>query len=316
MTASSPPYAHPPYTLGSELASATVLLLVFIAYKLSLWQEAGKGGEGGSSSLSWSEDGVFGALHAVPLFLASTIVCFHTCTKAFCPLATGANAQRSPDRFLFWLRVLILVGNIVQFAPYLEFHGPGGGDMAAGTGIKRGPKQDVDASTTPSSTLSTSSSSFWSGLEGAALGLGYEHTIAFHRLMGWSTTFWLMLHSIGYIVAYLAEGRAMTMLLPGSDKSNMNVVGWIGSLLLDFMAVTALYQVSRRSYSLFALFHWLWVPFALCCILHVPQGTMVILPTLALFIIDRLPLISGAGAGILCGTRVTATAIHVSDDVF
>ncbi|KAJ3365517.1 ferric/cupric-chelate reductase [Allomyces arbusculus] len=343
MTATSPS-THLPYTLGSKLASVTVLLLIFLAYTLSLWQEADKGGEGGSSSLSWSADGVIGVVYAVPLFLASTIVCVqYARTKAFYPFATGSNAQRSPDRVLFWLRVLIVVGNIVQFAPHLEFHGSGGGDMAVGAGAKRGPKQDVDASITPSSTLSTSSSSFWGGLEGvskaaglpvfwnvgwlfvlamrspalaplqATLGLGYEHTIALHRLMGWSTTFWLMLHSIGYIVAHLAEGRATTMLLPGSDKSNMNVVGW--SLLLVFMAMTALYQVRRRNYSLFALFHWLWIPFALCCILHVPQDAMVILPTVALYIIDRLLLVIGAGAGVLGGTRVTAIAIRVAADV-
>ncbi|KNE61305.1 hypothetical protein AMAG_07049 [Allomyces macrogynus ATCC 38327] len=345
MTATSPS-PHPPYTLGSKFASATVLLLVLLAYTLSLWQDAGKGGEGGRSGLSWSADGLIGVLYAVPLFLASTIVCIqYARTKAFYPFATGTSAQRSPDRVLFWLRVLILVGNVVQFAPHLEFHGSGGGDIAAGTSIKRGPKQDVDASTTPSSALSTSPWWFWSGLEGvskaaglpvfwnvgwlfvlamrspalaplqAALGLGYEHTIALHRLMGWSTTFWLMLHSIGYIVAYLAEGRATTMLLPGSDKSNMNVVGWIGSLLLVFMAVTALYQVRRSHYSLFAIFHWHWIPFALCCILHVPQDAMVILPALALYLIDRLLLISGAGTGFLGGARVTATAIRVSDDV-
>ncbi|KAJ3365518.1 hypothetical protein GGF31_008543, partial [Allomyces arbusculus] len=104
-------------------------------------------------------------------------------------------------------------------------------------------------------------------------------------------------------------------LLPGTTLGNLNFVGWIGTLIFLLMATTGLHQIRRRNYSLFALFHWLWIPFMLCAVMHIPQNAMPILPTLALYIIDRLLLVAGAGAGFNGGTLVTATAVRVSDDV-
>ncbi|KNE61306.1 hypothetical protein AMAG_18764 [Allomyces macrogynus ATCC 38327] len=326
--------AQQPYSAGSKIASTTVVFLVFFGYALSLWRDiantfgpiVSKGGM--QVAISWYYDGVFGLAYAVPLFLASAIVCVqYARTKAFYPLATGANAQRSPDRVLFWLRLLIILGNFWQFGANLGIRMRNLNMRAA-----QNPKQAAQLL------------AFWNVFEGvcrsagfpvfwnmgwlfvlamrspaiaplqASLGLAYEHTVGLHRTMGWATGFWLLWHSIGYVIVFIAEHET-EHLLPGTTLGNLNFVGWIGTLLFLIMATTGLYQIRRRNYSLFAMLHWLWIPFMLCAVMHIPQNAMPILPTLALYIVDRLLLVAGAGAGFNGGTLVTATAVRVSDDV-
>ncbi|ORZ37496.1 hypothetical protein BCR44DRAFT_1483970 [Catenaria anguillulae PL171] len=262
---------------------------------------------------------------AVPLFLAVLIVLIFTPTSG---ALKPAFCSRSPDQTLRIVRIAIVAGNVACLGlslvatqvignPYAWPHEKYPGVPAW---------VDVFATLVGRAGMPAFWNMGWSLVTAmrypalapiqSALGLAYEHSVAIHRTLGWMTTFWLVVHGFGYMFVYLMQGILSDAMQPGSHGSWFNFFALLGLICLLVLAITSHFRIRRPAYPVFAMFHWLWIPFMIFSILHITSYFMVLVPPLFLYIIDRLACLFGTHMGAFGGSTITVTAVRISDESF
>ncbi|KAI9149774.1 Ferric reductase like transmembrane component [Blastocladiella emersonii ATCC 22665] len=306
---------------GSRLPAALTALLLFVAYAFSLFRDVYKqygkpdrSVQVATNGLVWYTDGLHQGLWAAPLFLASFIV-----------LASGTRGMRpltsivSPDRVVFWLQVLLAIGNLWYAAwPLLVVY------------VVNTPRPNQKwYNITETVVRRLAFPLFWtlgwlfvfalrspalSPLQ-AAFGIAYEHSIALHRATGWWSMLWLVIHVVGYFVVFIGENALDEEFRWKSAHGILNNAGALGAIFFFVIGLSSIYLVRRKQFKIFAWFHWLWMPAMAFTILHIGAFAWTIIPPMGLYLIDRVACLWGAGAGPAGAAYSTATAVRVSNDV-
>ncbi|KAI9149773.1 Ferric reductase like transmembrane component [Blastocladiella emersonii ATCC 22665] len=319
-----------PCSSASRAPARVALALYSVAFAVSLWRDVVRNAAklstmgGLTVGLTWTYDGIFFLGFALPLFLA-TLVTLVAASKpgGMAPAVVSA----SPERTVAVLRTVFVVGNLIQFAltliakyaiPVMSMmhNHRGHGDGAMAFAMKLGEVSGRAG-------MPVFWNMAWSFILAvrhphlspmSTFGLLYEHMIGVHRTIGWWTTGWLSWHSFGYVVAYLLQGTFIKSMSP-TPTPTMGFTGIIGTGCLLIMAAAGISRVRRSSYNVFALAHWLYVPFVILSVLHVSTYLFILLPPIALFIIDRVVSYTKPSTAVCGAATATVTAVRVSADV-
>ncbi|ORZ37487.1 hypothetical protein BCR44DRAFT_35843 [Catenaria anguillulae PL171] len=314
----------------SRLPAVASLSMLAFAFTICFWRDIVENAfelptKGGLAiGLTWTYDGVFAFGWAIPVFLSVLITLFTTSTSGY---LRPAFSTASPERTVQVLRYIVYAGNLGVFACALiaKYGIPVHSGHHHGHGDPNAPKwTETFGGVAGRGAMPAFWNVAWSLITAmrypalaplqASLGLAYEHTVNIHRLLGWMTTFWLVYHSLGYMFVYLVQGNFIASMTPGTTMGWFNFFGSIGTLLLVIMAITSLSRFRRANFTLFTLIHWLWIPFFILSLLHIPTYFLILLPSTFLYLIDRLACLFGPLPGPLGGALVSATAIRVSDE--
>ncbi|KAI9149710.1 Ferric reductase like transmembrane component [Blastocladiella emersonii ATCC 22665] len=306
---------------GSRVPALLVTFFLLIAYLFSLFRDlfrtlakVNRNAQISTNGLVWYTDGLHVGVWALSLFLASAVV-----------LACGTRGMRpltnlvSPDRAVFWLLILIAVANVWWAAQSLII-----------VYVLNTPRPNQPWTLILEMVSRRIAHPLFWGLAWifvfamrspalaplqAAFGIAYEHSVVLHRAMGWWSMFWVVIHSIGYLVVFIAEGELDAEFRWKSPHGILNNAGAVGTALFVLIGLSSVYLVRRKQFKIFAWIHWLWMPACAFAILHIGAFTWPMLPPMALFIIDRIACLWGAGAGHAGAVTSIATAVRVSDDV-
>ncbi|KAI9149775.1 Ferric reductase like transmembrane component [Blastocladiella emersonii ATCC 22665] len=304
---------------GSRFPAFLSLSLLFLAFAFSFARDMFKSlvkldkAALSQTDLGWFYDGLHQGPYAFCLFASSAIVLVYS-ARGMRPMATVS----SPDRAVFWIRVLLAVFNVFQITWALVT-----------VYVINRPKPQTWPVALENVARRIAYPSFFnfawalvlalrspaiSPLQ-AALGLSYEDSIKLHRSNGWWMTITSVLHVSGYLVAWLKQGTLDKELRWASPHGMGNVWGIIQAAIFFPLVFASIPWIRRKSYLIFTVFHATWPVLLVASIMHATTYMQPLLPPLALFIIDRLACLYGTGSGPSGASPAVATAVRVTDDL-
>ncbi|KAG0244117.1 ferric/cupric-chelate reductase [Mortierella sp. GBA43] len=124
-----------------------------------------------------------------------------------------------------------------------------------------------------------------------ALGFTYADLLPLHRGMGWAVFVWSVIHTIGYMVHFIAEGELSEEInFDGETRGPQNILGFVALVAMGILILFSLPTVRRRFYNFFLVSHrYLTIISLATTLMHYPYFITwyYVIPSMGLFLADR-----------------------------
>ncbi|KAF9936956.1 ferric/cupric-chelate reductase, partial [Modicella reniformis] len=124
-----------------------------------------------------------------------------------------------------------------------------------------------------------------------ALGFTYADLLPLHRGMGWAVFYWSLIHTIGYMVHFIAEGDvAAEINFDGETRGPQNILGFVALVAMGILVLLSRPNIRRRFYNTFLLSHrYLTIISLATTLMHYPyfMTWYYVVPSMCLFLADR-----------------------------
>jgi len=166
-----------------------------------------------------------------------------------------------------------------------------------------------------------------------ALNVSWEHSVKYHRWVGYWTFVLVLLHSAMYVAVWI-HGNGQSRFDPESLMIRHNLVPWgcnttcdndqfrqlrinfFGIFALIFMTIMVVFSlpwIRRQRFELFYYTHHLFVLVLIFLCLHYPGSFIYLIPGVAVYMVDKLyPLFAYGSAGKVQTSLVSADVLEVS----